>query len=104
MDGDLKNPNENTNLATDVFSSLVKVLHLFYYSWKAQIVTIIEEMFPRTQLPWVLFISMQSVVHAAPCHMLVIFSLCSFLCFSLPEDLFLESIEIREFSGSRYNK
>jgi hypothetical protein len=45
---DMRSPGKNTDL-TDVFSSLVKILHILYYSWKAQIVTIIAEMFLGTQ-------------------------------------------------------
>lgn len=101
----MKDPGKNTDLLTVVFSRLVKILHKLYYSWKAQIVTIIEEMFLGTQsfLGCCLLACGQlyMLVHVI---LLAVFSVCSLLCFSLLHDLFLESIEIKEFSGIGYNK
>lgn len=84
------------------FLPLLKRLHI-YYSWKAQIVIIIKEMF-RTLSSWMLFISVHPAVHAAPLHNASLFYLFVHYFLSPLGDLFLASIEIREFCGIGYDK
>lgn len=94
--------NENRHLVISI-STLVEIRHILYYSWKAWIVPVIRKMFLRNRSSWMCLLVCSHLCMQLRVILLAYF-LSLFSIFSRLEDLFLASIEIREFSGIGDNK